>query len=598
MFYPQSISALALAVALGLSTTAFAADHGKNESDKGMKNSVPEMVTDTDQIIVRFKDSASTTGIDRVLTQLSAQQVDKVRHLRTTEQKSEVFKWERRKNRDQLKAMTEWLKSQPEVEYAEPDMIMTAMALPNDTYLSYQWPLLDANVGIRAEKAWDVSTGQGVTVGVIDTGFRPHVDLAANLLAGYDMISSSTVAVDGDGRDADASDPGSYNLAGECGIDSPARNSSWHGTHVAGTIAAVTNNSTGIAGVAYNSKVVPVRVLGKCGGYSSDIADSILWAAGNAVTGTTLNKNPARVLNLSLGGAGACGITTQNAIDAARAKGTVVVVSAGNSNLDAGTVSPASCNGVITVAATGRDGGKAYYSNYGAVVDIAAPGGAMGNSTDGVLSTLNTGTTTPDLDTYAYYQGTSMAAPHVAGVAALMLSANPYMTPDQVESVIKSTARAFPATCTSCGAGLMDAEAAVNQALALKPADPYALVKTDLATNKALWTNSKVLNYSYVLDQQVGTSLQRFKFTIKSGVVVAGVNLANNRSLASKDLKAKGKTMEQLFGLVDQALAAKYADIKASYAATLGYPLTINLDPSLTVTGDQSSYKVSSFTAL
>jgi serine protease len=269
------------------------------------------------------------------------------------------------------------------------------------------------------------------------------------------------MAADGTGRDSDASDNGDSTIAGQCGGGMPAQDqaSSWHGTHVAGTIAARTNNGVGVAGVAYGAKVVPVRVLGKCGGYTSDIADAMIWASGGAVTGAPVNANKARVLNLSLGGSGACDTTTQNAINSARSRGAVVVVAAGNSNVNAANANPANCAGVIAVAAVGRTGGKASYSNYGTVVDVAAPGGDSGA---GILSTMNAGTTTPAGDNYAYYMGTSMATPHVAGVAALMLAKNPNLTPDEVEAKLKATARAFPAACSGCGAGIVDAAAAVN----------------------------------------------------------------------------------------------------------------------------------------
>ena len=280
------------------------------------------------------------------------------------------------------------------------------------------------------------------------------------------MIIDTAVSNDGNGRDADASDPGDWVAAGECGFGSPASNSSWHGTHVAGTIAALTNNASGVAGVAFGAKVQPVRVLGKCGGYTSDIADGITWASGGAVTGLPANPTPARVISLSLGGGGACDTTTQNAINGARGRGTVVVVAAGNSNANAANFSPASCSGVISVAAVNRQGGKAYYSNFGAVVDVAAPGGDMRtNSGDGVLSTLNSGATAPGADAYAYYQGTSMATPHVSATVALMLAKKPALTPDQVETLLKGSTRAFPAACSQCGTGIVDANAAVTAAI-------------------------------------------------------------------------------------------------------------------------------------
>ena len=327
-------------------------------------------------------------------------------------------------------------------------------------------------MGIDVLGAWDVTRGAGVDVAVIDTGYRPHADLAANIVGGYDMISDPSVSNDGDGRDPDARDPGDWTTRNECGVGWPGYDSSWHGTHVAGTIAAVTDNGVGVAGIAPAAKVVPLRVLGTCGGYTSDIADAMVWASGGTVSGVPANPNPARVLNLSLGGSGACDATSQNAISSARSRGTVVVVAAGNESADVSTSSPANCNGVIAVAAYGPTGARAYYSNYGSLVDLAAPGGDESSATsDGVLSTLNAGTTTPGADTYAYYQGTSMAAPHVAAVAALMVSANPALSPDQVESLLKSSARPFVASCSGCGAGMLDANAAVHAAIGQTP-DP------------------------------------------------------------------------------------------------------------------------------
>jgi serine protease len=169
----------------------------------------------------------------------------------------------------------------------------------------------------------------------------------------------------------------------------------------------------------------------------------------------------AQVINMSLGGGGACDATSQSAINSARSRGTVVVVAAGNENQNASNSNPANCSGVIAVAATGKTGGRASYSNYGTVVDVAAPGGDSGAA---ILSTLNAGTKAPGADSYAGYMGTSMATPHVAGVVALMLSKNPALTPDEVEAKLKSSARAFPAACSGCGAGIVDASAAVDAA--------------------------------------------------------------------------------------------------------------------------------------
>ncbi|GLW50786.1 extracellular protease [Streptomyces sp. NBRC 14336] len=352
----------------------------------------------------------------------------------------------------------------PQVAYVVPDRLNKPLATPNDTEYTKQWDLFEATAGMNVPGAWDTTTGTGVTVAVIDTGYVAHSDLAANIVGGYDFISDAAVANDGGGRDSNPADPGDWTAANECASGDPAYDSSWHGTHVAGTIAAATGNGKGVAGIAYGAKISPLRVLGKCGGYDSDIIDAITWASGGTVSGVPANTNVAKVINMSLGGGGACTTATQNAINAAVGRGTTVVVAAGNSNANAANYSPASCNNVISVAATDRQGNRSYYSNYGSVVDIAAPGGETNSvTTNGILSTLNSGTKGPGAESYEYYQGTSMAAPHIAGLAALMKSANTALTPAQIESAIKTNSRALPGTCSGgCGAGLADAAKTVQ----------------------------------------------------------------------------------------------------------------------------------------
>lgn len=384
--------------------------------------------------------------------------------VRTTALGAEVRRLDRRVTQQELNALITTLAADPNVEYAEEDRLMKRLLTPNDSRYSEQWHYYETAGGLNLPAAWDITTGAGVTVAVLDTGYRPHADLNANIVGGYDFISDTFVANDGNGRDTNAQDPGDWNTAGQCPPDPGAYDSSWHGTHVAGTIAAATSNGSGVAGVAFGSRVLPLRVLGRCGGYTSDIADAIVWASGGAVSGVAANPNVARVISMSLGGQGSCDSTTQNAINSARSRGSVVVVAAGNEQQNAGNVSPASCSGVITVAAVNRNGGRAWYSNYGAVVDVAAPGGDTSVTANGVLSTLNSGTTTPGSDTYEFYQGTSMATPHVAGVVALMLSRNSALTPDEVEARLRGSTRPFPATCNQCGTGIVDALAAVNAA--------------------------------------------------------------------------------------------------------------------------------------
>ncbi|KMM76350.1 peptidase S8 [Xanthomonas sp. NCPPB 1128] len=369
----------------------------------------------------------------------------------------EVVKASRPLDRAEAETLMRQIAADPNVEYVEVDQRMTIALTPNDPRLGDQWAFGTTNAGINVRSAWDKATGDGVVVAVIDTGITSHPDLNANVLQGYDFISDADSARDGNGRDSNPADEGDWAAAGECYSGSPASNSSWHGTHVAGTIAAVTNNGTGVAGTAFKAKILPVRVLGKCGGYTSDIADAITWASGGTVSGVPANQNPAEVINMSLGGSGTCSSTYQNAINGAVSRGTTVVVAAGNSSTNVSSSVPANCNNVIAVAATTSSRAKASYSNYGAGIDISAPG-------SNILSTLNDGTTTPGNPSYASYNGTSMATPHVAGVVALMQSVAPTaLTPAQVESTIKNTAASF--SCSQgCGAGLLDANAAVTAA--------------------------------------------------------------------------------------------------------------------------------------
>lgn len=355
-----------------------------------------------------------------------------------------------------LDVMLDKLRASDFIKAVEPDRWVTTQYVPNDPYISDQYSLMDENdepAGINLWDALDYTTGAGSIVAVLDTGYVDHPDLDANRLPGYDMISSSSTAGDGNGRDSDATDVGDY--AWYCFSFS----SSWHGSHVAGTATGVGDNGTGITGIAYEGEFVPVRVLGKCGGTLSDIADGVRWAAGLNVSGTSSNPYPADVINLSLGGSGSCDSYMQDAINDAVAAGSVVVVAAGNSNANAANYTPASCNNIITVAAVDQTGGKASYSNYGNVVEIAAPGSS-------ILSTIDSGRRTSTGPAYAYYSGTSMATPTVAGVVALMKAANPSLTPADVLSILQSTASPFPASCSGCGAGIVDAEAAVEAALA------------------------------------------------------------------------------------------------------------------------------------
>lgn len=402
-----------------------------------------------------------------------------------------------------------------------------SMATPvntNDTYFNNQWHLktgVSNPYGMNVTGAWETETGSpDVYVAVLDTGITNHPDLNANVVAGYDMVSGVTMprdlthsspwtsyasANDGDGRDSDPTDPGDYHFENGQFVKS-----SWHGTHVAGIISAI-DNSQGVLGVAPNVKIIPVRVLGADGGTEADIVAGLNWAAGLAVSGTTLNENPAQVINMSIGGQGTCysGSATQTVLADLRNRGITVVTAAGNDSGEAAASYPGNCYPTINVASVGKTGKPAFYSNYGTATDIAAPGGdycfviGAKQSSGQIYSTLNDGDRGSENATYGYELGTSMASPNVAGVVALMYSALLRKTPttqmnsslvDGVWKALEGTSRdgvvingrktfnAAPAAkpsgsvCVSSnapaqryGSGIIDAEAAIAAILNPQP---------------------------------------------------------------------------------------------------------------------------------
>lgn len=414
-----------------------------------------------DQFIIKYRDGSPERtspalmqkSLDTAAARSRSDKAPRIRHLRRLAVGPEVIRTDRKLDRVETEVLIRQLATDPNVEYVEVDRWMHATLAPNDPYYSAQWGFHDADAGIRANEAWDKGAGAGVVVAVLDTGITPHSDLDSNVIAGYDFVSHAVSARDGDGRDADPTDEGDWNAAGECISWPEARRSSWHGTHVAGTIAALGNNNVGGTGTAFDAKILPVRVLAKCGGLMSDISDAITWASGGAVSGVPENVNPAEVINLSLGGAGSCSVTMQSAINGAVSRGTTLVVSAGNSNADVVGQSPANCDNVIVVASTTNAGERSSFSNYGALIDVAAPGSS-------ILSTYNLGTTTPAGEGYAYFNGTSMAAPHVSGVIALLQSAaKDPKSPAQVEEIIRAKVRSFPVTPDrAIGGGILDAK--------------------------------------------------------------------------------------------------------------------------------------------
>jgi serine protease len=354
------------------------------------------------------------------------------------------------------------------VEWAEPDLLMQHHAqpsLPNDPEFGDQWHLwkdgTSRDFSVEAPVGWQYTSGRSdVVVAVLDTGWTQHPDLDNRQINGYDFVSDPKVANDGDGRDNDASDPGDWiSASDQYGYfeDCPRSDSSWHGTHVAGIIAAERGNNRGVAGVAPDVRVMGVRVLGKCFGTTSDIAAAIRWSAGESVSGVPDNRTPAKVINLSLGSTGPCGNAFREAIRSARSRGTVVVAAAGNEGSPISSASPANCPGVISVVATNPSGTRTSWSNYGTgslAAGIAAPG-------ESILATINTGRQGPSSPGYGRMSGTSMAAPVAAAAVALLMSAG--ITAEGVPAALAQLTKSFPSrgsgdvcNTTSCGPGLIN----------------------------------------------------------------------------------------------------------------------------------------------
>lgn len=477
------------------------------------------------QLVVRFRDEVTAGRPQRpsagAVAELETRGGARLVYRRQTGDLSHVMRLTTPLPRRAADELIQRLRNVPNVLSAEIDEYEFPLLDPSDPLYNdvrdSQWHLKTPSAtrlgAANLPGAWDLSRGAGVVVAVIDTGVVPHSDLDTNVIKGYDFISADPdgrflVANDGNGRDADPADPGDWiddndlrqpifapDESGDC----PKADSSWHGTHVAGTIGALTNNAFGVAGIAHQGKVLVVRTLGKCFGYGSDITDAIRWAAGaSPINGTWTalgiaeNTTPARVINLSLGSVrGSCPASRQAAIDAARALGAVVVAATGNEG-DTTISQPANCAGVIAVTAHTNEGDRASYANVGPGTALSAPGGGScttsalnclpaGNGNDGTLwrfitSTSNSGTTVPGTQRYDGFQGTSMAVPHVAGVAALLLSRSSTLKPDTVRAILVDSARAFPdgtwcagRTNAPCGAGMLDATRALQRLVDLSP---------------------------------------------------------------------------------------------------------------------------------
>ena len=361
-------------------------------------------------------------------------------------------------NKNEAKEFMSQVASDPDVASVEPDYINHPAYLPdvtftyNDPQYSKQWNLTNPTTGVQNTGNARLRRGGNVKVAVLDTGYVPHPDLVTGMANGYDFVSDPLSARDGNGRDPNPLDEGDYAPYNLCKDQANAHTSTWHGTHVAGIIGARGNNGMGIVGVADLARVQPVRVLGRCGGRTSDIADAIIWAAGGHVDGVPDNVYPAKIINMSIGTVTTCPAAYQRAIDIARSRGAIVVAAAGNGNTEASKYAPANCRGVIAVGATTKDGKRASFSNYGTRVNISAPG-------EDILSLSVNSLNRPDNTkfTYVYESGTSMAAPHVSALLAQQLVNGTSITTKQVEEAF-TLMRPNRIKCDKyfCGRGLIN----------------------------------------------------------------------------------------------------------------------------------------------
>lgn len=525
-------------------------------------------------------------------------------------------------------ALARQVQARPDVVYAQPNAILRPFAIPNDPGYELQWHY----GAINMPAAWDITTGAAdIVVAVVDTGIlyrsgnasSTHPELIGKVLPGYDFMSDSTMARDSDGRDPDPFDEG-FDACDKKECTELEYYSSYHGTHVAGTVAAATNNGIGVAGVDWQARILPIRVLGRGGGSMSDIIDGTLWAAGFDVLGVPPNANPAHVINLSLGGAGPCGPFEQDAfaqIASSAPRRAIVIVAAGNATAPASQFVPGNCSNVITVGATGPTGARAPYSNYGARIDVMAPGGDLQQQGGGVLSLSYD----DDVGAFNLFfsQGTSMAAPHVAGVVSLMKSLQPTLGFSQALALLQATSRPLSAvqcgtgSAGDCGAGLIDAAAALamlqsgdipnpgGAALIISPnpldfgrsVDELAISLTNTTASSVTWQifdwRESAENPGILPDDAlylpVGTS--------QSGVVAAGSTAQTGLGIDRTKVTADGAyQLELLFdvgGGAEQSIVVRFSVGAATIAEPEGAMIVgafiIDDDGELVLSGFQEA---------
>lgn len=576
----------------------------------------PSAVADTGRVIVKYRSNASvlssgratvqsasgtTTGV-QAASQMSARLGIQLSDGRAITANMQVLK----SSSLGSAALAKKLAQDSDVEWAVVDgrRFITSTTSPSDplypdnlsssvnSLTAGQWylraPTSTYVSAINGPGAWAQATGSNVVVAVLDTGIRPdHPDLSGKIVAGYDFISDSDVANDGDGRDSDPTDPGDWISDADAATSTfsgcTVENSSWHGTLVSGIIGATSDNSLGMASVAPSVSILPVRVMGKCGGYDSDIIAGMRWAAGLSVSGVTTNTHPAKVLNMSLGATGSCSAAYQEAVSDVIAAGAVIVAAAGNESVEAG--SPANCSGVIAVGAVRHVGTKAGYSSLGSAVSISAPGGNCGSGTlcaYAILSTTNDGTTTAGNNTYSdasnYAIGTSFAAPMVSGTAALMFSLDSSLTPAAVKSLLQSSARTFPTsggsagigtcqapsgsteqtecycTTSTCGAGMLDASAALAAVTALKsPTASFTLSASSVTAGTSVTLDGSASS------GQNGASIASYSWAITSGSSLASFSGSTTGSTATLVTSAAGSVTVTLTVTDSQGLSSSTA---------------------------------------
>lgn len=566
----------------------------------GAAQAARPLTDSTDQFIVRLRsdDAARAAGeIDAIATRGGI----KLSLKRSIDGRIHVLRAAREMSGAELQSTLARLSADAAVAWVQPDRRKFALALPNDPRISEQWwlraPAAASSLAsqgqpasLNAEAAWDASTGSArVVVAVLDTGvLYEHPDLGRSaaggrILPGYDFISDAAVAGDGDGRDTDPSDAGDWiseaDRATSAFSGCEQSDSSWHGTHIAGILGARSNNSSGVAGIGWSSWVLPLRVLGKCGGRDSDILAAMAWAAGLPVThgvAPPANPTPARIVNLSLGSEDACSPAYRDLVASLRAREVLVFAAAGN---DSGAVGePANCPGVVAVAGVRHVGTKVGYSAHGPEVGIAAPAGncinLSGTCLLPIVSTNNEGTSTPGAMSYGGKLGTSFSTPMAAGVAGLMLAINPQLPAAELVARLKAAARAFPApdptllACSSplfvpdakgswpndgqcncdtasCGAGLLDAAAAVRAAAA-----PIAVVAVPPATTAGL-TTPIALDSAASLAVS-GATISAWQWSIRSASA-AGASLTSSNSPQTRLVASQPGTYEVLLSVTDSA---------------------------------------------